>query len=194
MLKKYIFYLWISFALFASCKTETKNNTLEFNVDPVLLGDQFKIDSLQFSFSVPAGWVKMSDSIMARANQKISADTSADELGTRLAAFYLDSLSSSFCSVSDVQIAVSNKAVKDLYRESLQKKYDGSGIKEGDFIINDVTVHQFLIMTNQKVIFKLLLNIQGDSFLQIDYAIDRAIYPKYVNKIESSIGSITSTI
>ncbi|MCB0281596.1 MAG: hypothetical protein H6627_05135 [Calditrichae bacterium] len=191
---KHFFYLWLSFALLASCKTETKNNTLQFNVDPVLLGDQFSIDSLQFGFSVPAGWEKMSDSVMTRVNQKISVDSSADKLDMHLLAFYLDSLSSSFCSVSGVRFDASTVGVKDLYRESLQKKYPGSGIKEGDFVINDVTVHQFLIMTDQKVVFKLLLNVQGDSFLQIDYAIDRVIYPKYVNKIESSIGSITSTI
>jgi hypothetical protein len=180
--------------IISSCKTETKQNTLQFNVDKSLLGETFKIDSLQFAFSVPAGWSKISDNIMVQAKNKISIENTGQKLHYDLIAFYLDSLSGSFCSISAVEITQSDSMLKDVYRANLQKKYIKSGIKEGDFVINDVNVKQFLIMTKQKVLFKLLLSLKGGSFLQIDYAIDQKIYPQYINKIESSIGSITSTI
>lgn len=178
----------------AACKSETRQNTLQFNVDQNLLGEKYTVDALDFAFSVPAGWAKMPDSIMTQAKVRLTGENPDQNLTMDLQAFYLDSLSGSFCSVSEVQILQGQTSAKDIYRQNLQKKYPQTGIKEGDFVINDVTVHQFLIVTDNKILFKLLLNLKGDSFFQIDYAIDQNIYPQYVTKIESSIGSITSTI
>ena len=181
---------------FIHCKADSGQSTIEFNVDKTLLGEDCKIDSLNFIFSVPSGWVKMDEKILTQARQQLKQQSNTEQgFTTGLLEFYLDSLSGSFCSLSRIYPAndINNMELIKRYRSDLQQKYQSLGIKEGDFVINQVKVSQFLVMTDEKVLFKLLLTLKDDSFLQIDYAIDQNIYAQYINKVESSIGSINLT-
>ncbi len=190
-------FMIICFLFLEGCKAEPQQkSSLKFNVDPTLLGEQLTIDSLDFSFSTPLGWSSVSNKILQQVRNKIETTKTGEQpFDLNLVQFFLDSASVNFCSLS--QISLNKKITFDqlieLYGQYIQSKFPESKIKKGDFEIDKRKIYQFLITTTSNVQFKLIFEISPGLFFQLDYAIDRNEYPNYIQKIESSIGSISFT-
>lgn len=75
------------------------------------------------------------------------------------------------------------------YLNLLAENFRTNNINIGKIKINGINAIQYLITTKNKVIIKLILNV-NNSYYQIDYIIPLEIYEKELKKIESSIGSI----
>ena len=74
------------------------------------------------------------------------------------------------------------------YIELLFEQFHIGNVPFDIFDINQVLVRQYLINTEEVVIFKLFLSANTD--YQLDYIIPKNIYGGELKKIESSIGSI----
>ena len=76
----------------------------------------------------------------------------------------------------------------------LNEKYPRGRINKASYKIGDLPVEQFLITTDSKVNFKIIFQTHDWSTIQIDYAVARSVYPEFIKRIESSIGSIMVSI
>lgn len=176
-----------------SCNSKSQDDSIQFNVDESLLEEKQAIDSLSFSFSPPIGWLSDPAKVVNLSRQKFTYE----ELNTYsidIKDFFRDSSSTNFCSLSIIQ----STGTADLeyfvynYNLMLSGQLLPENLKQTSFNRSGLNIFQFLIMTDSIIYFKLFFQTSEKYFIQLDYAIDRSIYPSYIKKIESSIGSITN--
>ena len=184
--------------LFAgSCdkKAQEAPQELEFLVDKALIDSCYSDSSLKIAFCPPKGWNPLPDSTLKQARIKLERTLQpTTNIHFRLIQLFLDSTNGNFCSLTQVSVVGALPTLvhmAQIYEESLPEKFPKAQINKGRFQIENIGVIQFLILTEEQVIFKLLFATPTRSICQLDYAIARAIYPKVVRSIESSIGSLT---
>lgn len=168
--------------------------TLGFEVKEELLGPMW-VDSLcGIAFSPPTGWQPIPESIIQSANEKLTGQVPfPSDFKLQLVQIFMDSTQNNFCSVTHLTTEKENITLTSLektYLTLLQDKFPGAEIKQGRFQVNHVKMVQYLVMTANKVIFKILVEPHNSSFCQVDYAIAQSSYSSIVKSIESSIGSI----
>ena len=191
MVRKYL--LGCIIFSFISCSSKTQEDSIQFNVDKNLLENSFSVDSLNFSFSAPLGWLADSSKVLNHTIQKYQNEE-ISSYSIHINEIFYDSSSSSFCSISLIQStdSLDINYFTDRFNFLLLQQFSPDNLKKGRFTSNGMEIIQFLIMTESKVLFKLFFQPTNKYILQLDYAIDRSIYPNYIKKIESSIGSITT--
>jgi hypothetical protein len=180
----------------ASCdkKAQEAPQELEFLVDEALIDSCYSDSSVKIAFCPPKGWNPLPDSALKEVRTRMETTMQLSNIQIRLIQFFIDSTNSNFCSLMQVSVVAASPTMVHLaqiYEESLPEKFPKAQINKGRFQIEKIDVIQFLILTEEQVIFKLLFASPTKSICQLDYAIARAIYPKVVRGIESSIGSLT---
>jgi len=176
-----------------SCGSKSQQDSVQFNIDKSLLSESLKIDSLGFTFAPPVGWTIDSSKAVDQTLHKFQ-NKELNSYSISIKNIFYDSTSANFCSISVIQSDDSadlNYFVKNFY-DILTSQIKSEDIKQARFFKEGLEITQFLIMNEKSVIFKLYFQPINTYIIQIDYAIDRSIYPNYIKKIESSIGSITT--
>lgn len=194
-----ILFLAIGIILF-SCNGENQAQEdakqLEFHVDKSLLDSSYTDPSGELSFYPPKGWKPIDESTLKEVKIRLEMLSSPEEnIRFELIQFFLDSTNGNSCALSRLHAAEGEsdlRALTNSFEESLQEKFPETQIKKGEFKIGKIEVVQFLVMIEEKVIFKLVFSSPAKSIFQMDYAIARAVYPEVVGSIESSIGSLTT--
>lgn len=191
MVRKYL--LGCIIFSFISCSSKTQEDSIQFSIDKNLLENSIAIDSLNFSFSPPLGWLADSSKFLNHTIQKYQ-DEEISTYSIHINEVFYDSSLTSFCSVSLIHStdSLDINYFTDQFNFILLKQLSPENVKKARFTSNGMEIIQFLIMTETKVLFKLFFQPTNKYILQLDYAIDRSIYPNYIKKIESSIGSITT--
>ena len=176
-----------------SCNSKSQEDSLKFDIDYNSLGEKYSSDSLNLTFFLPAGWNIDKSKPLPGQTQKFPG-TELDSYSLKIKEIFYDSLSSSFCSVSKIQAndSLKIKSLLNSYETIFTRQFGSENVKRGHFSIGEMEINQFLLMTNTYVLFKLNFMTDKNFILQLDYAIDRSIYPGYIKKIESSIGSIAT--
>jgi hypothetical protein len=176
-----------------SCGSKSQQDSVQFNIDKNLLAKRIQIDSLGFSFAPPVGWADDASKGIDQSLHKFQNEELSSYAISIKDIFY-DSTSTNFCSISVIQSADSpdlSYFVKNFYN-ILSSQIKPEDLKQAHFSKEGLEITQFLIMSDSRVMFKLCFQPANTYIIQIDYAIDRSIYPNYIKKIESSIGSITT--
>lgn len=192
-MKKITFFICIIVLSQLSCGSNSQQDSIQFKVDYDLLENTHLIDTLNFSFAPPIGW-RSDPAKPINKQTQLFQDEKLSSYFVNIKDVFYDSLSTNFCSISLVQ----SKDVLDLnyftqtFKTMLAKQFSPENLKQGKFSKSEMEINQFLIMTETIVFFKLFLQPTNKHIIQLDYAIDRNIYPNYIKKIESSIGSITT--
>ncbi len=180
--------------VFFSCNNKDKEDSISFRVDSEKIAKNLSFDSLSFSFSPPRGCIDLKGEIVNKfVHQGITERIDHDS--TQIVIHYLgyDSSYAAYCTLSRIKPLNKNYSIKsivELTQKKLLRDFSEEQVRYAQFKVNNLNVHQFLIMPEDKVFFKLLINPAESIYLQLDYAIDRKKYQPYISYIESSIGSI----
>ncbi len=189
-MRKILLLLLIPSTIFLSCKKEIlKENTLQFRVNKALLNNEEINDNiLNLSYRIPVGFnaVKLNNTLSLK---EINLD-SISSLPLENRSFYFDKKHFSFLIISLVKNGIKKeKAIESLKkhsnRKTLWKEYNFT-----TFTNNQIAFYQFILQSNDYVIFKLLVS-QHKNLSEINYIIPKRFYTNEVaKKLESSIGSI----
>ena len=192
-MKKIIFFISIIIFCQLSCSSKNQQDSIQFNVDNSLLEAVYFSDSLNFSFAPPIGFLANPLKPINKKIQKFQ-DEKLSSYFLSIKEIFYDSSSTNFCSISFVQSTdkLDLNYFTNNFNSLLAKQFIPENIKHGRFSKDGVDINQFLIMTDTIVFFKLFLKPTNSYIIQLDYAIDRSIYPNYIKRIESSIGSIST--
>ena len=184
----------LSIILFQSfdCTHEDKRSDdfqyLIFDVNTNLLSTQRSTINNKLELKMPRDYSKIDDDKFLIVKKTIESDSTA---------FFnmalLDVFNSPNGSYSVISKIVSDKnvfeEVDSTYYALLAEIFKTKNIIKGKVRVNGIDVIQHIISTNDKVMIKLILNVEN-SFYQIDYIIPLEYYEKELRSIESSIGSI----
>lgn len=180
-------------------ETKTTNtDDIFFAVDRTLLNPAYIDSTLGISFCPPKGWNPLQDSTLKAARSRLeNSTTNDDSLSFQLIQFFTNLEKSAFCSLTEVGSADSSEtliSIAETYKTSLKSKFPNLEIRQGSFTTRGLNVVQFLIQLEEKILFKLIALLPNKKIVQLDYAIARTIYPNFIKHIESSIGSINTSL
>jgi len=186
--------LLLSVILFQSigCTYDKKGSDdfqiIVFNVNTKLLSAEQSFFNKKLEMRLPVDYHQIDNDKFLTVKKSIESDSTAFFKLSLLSVF--NSPNGSYSIISEI---VSDKnifeEVDSTYYELLAENFKTTNINIGKVKINGINVIQYLITTIDKVIIKLILNV-NNSYYQIDYIIPLEIYEKELKKIESSIGSI----
>lgn len=189
MAKKICYTLLIFYLVICLIQCSKQKDTMEFRINHRLLGPEFSLNN--FSFSPPSACKEMPDSFIEKATQ-LSTENSEENANFAMAPirFFFNEADNFLCSVSEIKRFPANPEGILQYQKVIREKYKNFEIKESQFQYHGYKIYQFLIMSDSVVQFKLLLLPRQNRALQLDYVVPRENYVKYIEAIESSIGSI----
>lgn len=177
-------------------KNVEDETNIVFNVDSTLLAPKHEIPKLQLSFRPPKICRSLPEKFVNKISIKLdSAISPSDKFTIRPIHIFTDSLNEFNCSISQIIDSNSDTSQSFLelhYYQFLKKSFAKENITKGAYVVNGLNITQYLIMTTERIIFKLIFTSPNNAITQIDYAIVRSIYPNFIRHIESSIGSVST--
>lgn len=200
-----------------------QTTTMQFNVDPALLGETQRFAAFGVQFAPPAGWDRLPEEQMAAvaaavgapagpvaADNVHSTGTTATTPTTTPAAmppsgvaaaggddeFQAEPVAVFSQPGQGVWLLVSALNIDEPQRYTAMLRRQPEQVLATEFQLHGIAVHQYLIRPDGLVNFKLLLNAPGraDSRrLQLDFVVAQTSWAKAVRAVESSIGSVRPT-
>ena len=170
-----------------SCSpTERTADDLSFRVDSARLGARFEAPGA-FQVQAPRGWEPVSADTVALAMRRVRHDDAP-----MLLALYRQPEGSALA-VSAYPFRLDAQG-RDSLLERVERDWrtrnPSARVQRGRFRHGGADVSQLLIADSSQVVFKLLVAGPGGPLHQLDYVIPRSVYPRELEAVESSIGSI----
>ncbi len=171
---------------------------LSFVVVDSLLGPELVIERANKALRPPAGFLAVPDSLLI-ALRKSGFAALQDQLASRsrstrdveFVSAFLDSARRAGLVISVLRGVTSNdEEYAEAYEEALREVNGDSGVRSGDYVVNDVYVRNFLVSDASLIRFQLLCVSEEDAALELVYFASRSSYPSLVRAFESSIGTI----
>ena len=183
-------------------------HTMNFRVDPALLGPSQRFEEFDIELSPPAGWTALPDEQFAAVAAGVDGRAAGSGASTNPAAG-AEASPSDPAAASDkfeaIPLAVYGQADKNLwlivssvkvpepalYTAALRERPEK--VESTDFYVHGIHVHQYRVLPAGLVNFKLLLSAPGHENarrLQLDFLIPRQQYESLARTVESSLGSL----
>jgi len=181
--------LLISFFLIFGCAKD--RDEMEFRVKPELLAERFQSESLGFSFSPPKGCRELPDSLaMPLAEQLKSQISAAQNISVVPVKFFVNEEDMFICILSELKNFQANEDAIEQYQQMIRQTAKNDKIQQTRYRYHKFQIYQSLVMSDEMVQFKLFFPRKNEPSFQLDYVVPKATYVKYMEAIESSIGSI----
>lgn len=179
---------------FSNCAQQHDNETeflpLKFNVDTNLIASPVAIAN-SFFFYPPKDWEPIATDQLIAAQKAMSSDSNSS-LSINLLQIFKSEKNAS-CLISEIKSDTTlSRFLSDNFHKMLSQNFNSNNVEKGTYILNGKKIVQYRILTKDIIAFKLFAEFEKSIF-QIDYFIPSQIYPSEINKIESSIGSISIT-
>lgn len=179
---------------FLNCAQQHDNETeflpLKFNVDTNLIASPVAIAN-SFFFYPPKDWEPIATDQLIAAQKAMSSDSNSS-LSINLLQIFKSEKNAS-CVISEIKSDTTlSRFLSDNFHKMLSQNFNSNNVEKGTYILNGKKIVQYRILTKDIIAFKLFAEFEKSIF-QIDYFIPSQIYPSEINKIESSIGSISIT-
>lgn len=185
----------IALMLLAGCASDSRHESsaLSFRVDPARLGDRFEDPGAGLALRAPAGWGAVPESLLAAARARLHevAPQAADE--QQMLALYRQADDGAMLIVSRFAAevpAASRDSLALLHLRKLKAEHPGAQVDDGRFTYHGYEIVQLRTVDSTTVAFKLLLSRAALPLVQLDYVVPRSAYPRELESIESSIGSL----
>lgn len=180
----YLLLLWI--ILSAGCKSNVPE-TMQFQVNPDLLGARQRDTLLQVTYASPLGFMTSTNEQAIRQG----AMSQSDE-GVEIRAVYQNDASQAFMVVS----AITEERWEQLSSSSEKEPFSSSvwtNMSAAAYGYKNFDVRQWLLRNQEWINFKLIFKTEKDRFFQLDYLLPSSEYNEQTAKaVESSIGSFNS--
>ena len=169
-------------------KSTAENKNLSFNINHNLLNKTPFKNSDGFSIYRPLNWFAIDSISFNQLEKAIEADENRIQI--ELVGGY-QSKDLATCIISKVSSKQDKfHYIPENYIDILKSQFSTENINASQIIINKTPVKQFIISNKNHTVIKLF--ISGTQHYQVDYIIPRGIYEAELDKIESSIGTITN--
>ncbi len=186
--KKWLFALITVFLIF-SCGKE--RDEMEFNVKPELLAGRYQNKTFGFSFSPPKGCIELPDSLAKPLAEQLKSKISAtQDISVEPVEFFVNEEDMLICIVSELKNFQANDGTIQQYQQMIRQTARNNNIQQTSYRYHKFQIFQSLIMSNDMVQFKLFFPQKDKPSFQLDYVVPKSLYVKYVEAIESSIGSV----
>jgi hypothetical protein len=174
-----------------SQEDESPMPELTFRTNPALLGERFVDPALKFSFQPPKGCAPMPKASLDKARGKIVEEFSLDgSFAVEPRAIFIDQKEKLICLVSSFAKLPPESGLSKIYKQAIARQVKRFEVKHGAYVHGGLEVRQILILSAEKVNFKLIIIQPDQNSFQIDYSLSRISYEKKLEAIESSIGSV----
>ena len=167
-------------------KSKTTSQNLSFKIDHNLLSKTPLKNNEEFSIYLPINWSPFDSNNFIQLQRAIEINENVIQL--ELVGGY-QSKDLATCIISKVKTNEDNY-IPENYIEILKSQFSTENINVSQIDINNTPVRQFIISNKSHTVIKLF--ISGVQNYQVDYIIPREIYEAELDKIESSIGTITN--
>ena len=186
-------FLLIFLCTFACDKENKTTNTIQFKVDNSLLEiNEVKDSVLNLSYRVPVGYKEIK--IKKNLDLKKIGFDSISSLPLINKSFYFDEKLKSILIYSLVDSKINSIDALNSLKEFSKKTSLWEKENYTNFIYNKIKFNQFILQSNNHVVFKMLVD-QDSDLLEINYIIPKLFYTENTaRKLESSIGSIKKNI
>ena len=180
-------------ALLAGCTKQSEvaqRGSIEFRVNAERLGARFEHSGTRLALRAPAGWNPLADSLIAEAMRRVGADA---QNGPVLIAMFRQEPEGAALTVSGYPASLGLPALDSLAvarLAALRTAHAGAKIDDGRFSYHGYEIVQFRTVDAQMVSFQLLVSERTQPLMQLDYVVPRSIYPRELESVESSIGSL----
>lgn len=178
--------IFLLLCMSVACK-RNMSESMEFQVNPKLLGDLQKDTVLGILYASPLGF---SSSQQALAIRQGAMQNAGEDVEVR--AVYQDENAQAYMILSGISQnrwhqLTSSKTQEELNSEVWTNKHSTA------YHYKDFEVQQWLLQNAEWVNFKLIFKTKEDRFFQLDYLLPSSMYNEQTAKaVESSIGSFTS--
>jgi hypothetical protein len=186
-------------SLFAGCGREKKDDfasveQLDFSVNPSLLGPAVTDSSARITLRPPVFMLAVDPARFADIQERArSGQRSGDPFAFEPIMFFAKPDGASYCTVARFlhpPPGGMNREWIDRCRGATRKMVAPAEVKDDMFRTHDLVVLQFVILTPQLAMFRLICQGPGPAPVRVDYVVPRAEYQAQVDAIESSIGSL----
>ena len=165
---------------------------MSFEVVDSLLGPACAIAGSDIQVNPPIGFEPAADSIWSILKARLS-QSGGEEQGLRLVRCFLDTINSAGLMISVIDrpaLSSDTTAFVARYRQSLVDLFGIANVREGDYLVRDIHVKNFLVTDSVLVRFQLLCLSDTGSAVELTYFAARSHYPQLIKHFESSIGSL----
>lgn len=192
LVRVYFYIFLISIGLFANCGNRQENrDEMTFRVDRAKLGEKYVNQELGFSFFPPKGCVPVPDRMLHVIRDSLATQFSPSEwFIIEPKVIFFDSENQFTCVVSSLPNITYSDSVIIKYQKAIKNQFSQFQVNQTNYYYHDFRMFQSLIVTSDRVQFKLFIPQPSNKSFQIDYVIPRTYYVEKIEAIESSIGSI----
>ncbi len=169
---------------------------MQFNIDPALIGPSQRFDAFGVQFSPPAGWEALPAGDIADIAAALSGGHEAEPASDNATRpFLVEPLAVYGRPEEGLWLIVSAVHVSDPAHYTAVLS-DRPGFATDDFLVDEIRVHQYRVLPDGMLNYKLLLtppSHSGPARLQLDYLVPVKEYQRLGRTFESSIGSLRRT-
>jgi hypothetical protein len=171
-------------------KKKEEPETLIFNVDSLLIGEQYTNEELGISFCPPREWNQLSSDLMSSIEQSLQEMEDSSSVDIILQNVFLNQKNSSICFLSTFQKTMSSAQIREAYLKELFAGDIQGSITEGSYMHNGFNIRQIIHVQDDQVTIKLICIYDDEHIFMLDYIVPSKFYEQNIRVIESSIGTL----
>lgn len=189
---KILFIVLISIILLNCTKDKKKEEleTLVFNVDSLLIGEQYTNIEIGISFYPPKEWDQISSDLMSSIEQSLQEMEDSSSVDIILQNVFLNQKNSSICFLSTFRDTMPAAEIRDAYLTELYTGDIQGSITEASYLHNRFNIRQLIHVQEDQVTIKLICISDDEHIFMLDYIVPSQFYEQNIRAIESSIGTI----
>jgi hypothetical protein len=176
----------------SSCSKPSPEQEVIFRIDEELLGETYSDSLLAIEMRIPVSWRDISEELRVHLDQLMFNGTEEFEEGLFFKKGFGNREQGSFMLLFDFAYQKIDADKEKAVLKYLAHYSEGKEVyKQGFFEHNEISFHQLTSGDNGVVNIKLLAYGINDSVFALDFFVPETEYLNNIEKIESSIGSIT---
>ena len=171
-------------------KKKEELETLVFNVDSLLIGEQYENPEIGISFCPPKEWNQISSGLMSSIEQSLQEMEDSSSVDIILQNVFLNQKNSSICFLSTFRDTMPAAEIRDAYLKELFAGDIQGSITEASYLHNGFNIRQLIHVQDDQVTIKLICISDDEHIFMLDYIVPSQFYEQNIRAIESSIGTI----
>ncbi len=191
-LYKILLIVLISIILLNCTKDKEREEleTLVFNVDSLLIGEQYTNPEIGISFCPPKEWNQLSSDLMTSIEQSLQEMEDSSSVDIILQNVFLNQQNSCICFLSTFQKTMPATEIRNTYLTELYAGDIQGSVTEGSYLHNGFKIRQLIHVQDDQVTIKLICISDEEQIFMLDYIVPSQFYEQNIRSIESSIGTI----
>ncbi len=176
-----------------NCTKDKKKEELEtliFDVDSLLIGEQYTNTEIGLSFCPPKEWNQISSNLMTSIEQSLQEIEDSSAVDIILQNVFLNQKNSCICFLSTFRETMPATQIREVYLTELYAGDIQGSVTEGSYLHNGFNIRQLIHVQDDQVTIKLICISDDEHIFLLDYIVPSQFYEQNIRSIESSIGTL----